>query len=124
MKKLLIVLGAVITLQASAQIKEVTLQASGLTCAMCSNAINKALQKLPFASKVQSNIKESSFTLLLKNDENIDFDAIRKAVEGAGFSVAKLLVKGDFNNVSVSNDTHVTWQGENLHFLGVQDQVL
>jgi copper chaperone CopZ len=124
MKKLLIILAALVTLQAGAQIKQVTLQASGLTCAMCSNAINKALQKLPFAAHVQSNIKESSFSITLKNEADINFDAIQKAVEGAGFSVAKLLVRGDFNNVPVSNDSHVAWQGENLHFLGVQKQVL
>jgi len=124
MKKLLILFAAIVTLQVNAQVKEVTLQASGLTCAMCSNAINKALQKLPVADKVQSNIKESSFTISIKNNSNVDFDAIRKAVESAGFSVARLSVKGAFNNVQINNDSHVTWAGENLHFLGVQKQVL
>jgi copper chaperone CopZ len=124
MKKFFIIIAALLSLQAGAQIKQVTLQASGLTCAMCSNAINKALQKLPFADKVQSNIKESSFAISFKKDQDIDFDAIRKAVEGAGFSVAKLLVKGDFNNVKIGNDTHVAWQGEKLHFLDVQNKVL
>jgi copper chaperone CopZ len=124
MKKLLIIFAAVITLQLNAQVKEVTLQASGLTCAMCSNAINKALQKLPVAAKVQPNIKESSFTISIKNNSNVDFDAIRKAVESAGFSVARLSVKGEFNNLQINNDSHVNWEGENLHFLGVQKQVL
>src|SRR3954467_15805301 len=116
MKKLLIILATVVTLQVNAQVKEVTLQASGLTCAMCSNAINKALQKLPVAAKVQPNIKESSFTISIKNNSNVDFDAIRKAVESAGFSVARLSVKGEFNNLQINNDSHVNWEGENLHF--------
>jgi copper chaperone CopZ len=124
MKKLLIMMAAFIALQAGAQVKQVTLQASGLTCAMCSNAINKALLKLPFAAKVQSNIKESAFVIAVKQETEVDYDAIRKAVEGAGFSVAKLLVKANFNGVSVSNDAHIAWHGSTLHFLGVQKQTL
>jgi copper chaperone CopZ len=124
MKKLLIIISCFIALQSTAQIKQVTLQASGLTCAMCSNAINKALQKLPFTDKVQPNIKESSFTIALKEGSAVDFDAIRKAVEGAGFSVAKMQVKANFNSVKISNDSHVSLQGKTLHFLGVKDQTL
>lgn len=125
MKKLLvIILASFLTMQVNAQIKQAILQASGLTCAMCSNAINKALQKLPYTEKVQSNIKESSFTVYFKDGEDVDFDGIRKAVEGAGFSVAKLQVKGNFDNVRVNNDTHVKWNGENLHFLNVKQQTL
>jgi len=124
MKKLLLILITFITLQASAQVEQVTLQASGLTCAMCSNSIYKALQKLPFAERVQSNIKESSFTINFKKNAAIDFDGLRKAVEGAGFSVAKMQVKANFNGIKVNNDSHVAINGKNLHFLNVKPQTL
>ncbi len=124
MKKFLVIIASFLAIQANAQIQQATLQASGLTCAMCSNAINKALQKLPFAEKVQSNIKESSFIIQFKQGNKVDFDAIRTAVEGAGFSVAKLQVKGNFDNVKINNDSHVLWNGENLHFLDVKQQTL
>ena len=124
MKKVFAIIAIFLSLQSQAQLKQATLQASGLTCAMCSNAINKALQKLPFASKIESNIKESSFTVTFKQGSAVNFDAMRKAVEGAGFSVAKLEVKAAFNNVKVSNDAHVSMQGQNLHFLAVKDQTL
>lgn len=123
MKKLLVIIASLIAINASAGFKEATLQASGLTCAMCSNAINKALQKLPFVAKVQSNIKESSFVISLK-PTGVDFDAIRKAVEGAGFSVANLKVKANFTGEQVANDTHLTMNGKNLHFLNVKSQTL
>ncbi|HEX8460770.1 MAG TPA: heavy-metal-associated domain-containing protein, partial [Segetibacter sp.] len=124
MKNLLIIIVFLITLQASAQVKQVTLQASGLTCAMCSNAINKALQKLSFTDKVQPNIKESSFTIQFKEGLAVDFDAIRKAVEDAGFSVSKMQVKANFSNVKINNDSHVAFAGKTLHFLGVKQQIL
>ncbi len=124
MKKLLVGIVLLFSLQVNAQFKQVTLQASGLTCAMCSNAINKALSKLSFIENIRSNIKESSFSIALKEDQQVDFDAIRKAVEGAGFSVANMKVKANFDNVSVKNDAHVAMAGKNLHFLNVKQQVL
>lgn len=109
---------------AGAQIKQASLQASGLTCAMCSKAIYKSLEKLTFAEKIQSNIKESSFTITFKPNEAVDFDAIKKAVEDAGFAMANLKVTANFNDVAIANDTHVIVGGESLHFLNVKPQVL
>ena len=124
MKKIFVIIASLLLVQAKAQFKQATLQASGLTCAMCSNAIYKALQKLPFAEKVQSNIKESSFTITFKQGQAVDFDAIRKSVEDAGFSMANLKVKANFDGVAVSNDAHLVMNGKNLHFLDVKQQTL
>jgi len=125
MKKILIIiLAALVSFQVQAQFTSAKLLASGLTCAMCSKAIYKALEKLPFAEKVQSNIKESSFTITFKKDSKVSFDEIRTAVEGAGFSVANLKVTGNFNDVVIKNDTHIVMDGENFHFVGVKPQVL
>lgn len=124
MKKLLFVFALIITLNATAQFKQATLQASGLTCAMCSKAIYKSLEKLPFAEKIQSNIKESSFIILFKPDTSPDFDAIKKAVEDAGFAMANLKVTASLKEVAVKNDAHVNIDGKQFHFLNVQSQVL
>lgn len=125
MKKFLVfvcVLLAVIA--ASAQFKSASLQASGLTCAMCSNAINKSLKTLSFVESVESDIKTSSFAITFKEGADINFDQLRKKVEDAGFSVAKLQVKAVFNNVAVQNDQQVTVDGKVLHFLAVKNQQL
>jgi copper chaperone CopZ len=107
-----------------AQFRKATLQASGLTCAMCNNAINKALKGLPFVSSVKSDIKNASFEIEFKEKSDADIDAIRKAVEDAGFFVAKLKLTGNFENVTVKNDEHVLISGRTFHFLEVSDQVL
>jgi copper chaperone CopZ len=124
MKKTLIIIFSLLVVQVNAQFKEATLVASGLTCAMCSNAIYKSLQKLPFAGKISSDIKESSFTIAFKENTVADFDGIKKAVEGAGFSVASLKVKASFEDSKISNDTHMDVQGKMLHFLNVKSQTL
>ena len=111
-------------MQAGAQFKSANLQAAGLTCAMCTRAINKSLEKLPFIKEVKPDIKTSSFNIVFKEGMEADFDALEKAVEDAGFSVAKLKVTGAFDNVKVQNDTHVKIDGKMFNFLNVSDQTL
>ena len=56
-------MGLLISLMSQAQVNKVTLQASGLTCSMCSNAINKALRSLDFVADVDADFKTYSFEI-------------------------------------------------------------
>lgn len=108
-----------------AQFVKADLQATGLTCAMCSNAINKALLALPAIESVKPDIKNSSFHVVFKGAQEATVaDQIRKAVEDAGFSVGSLSLTGDFTGIAVKNDGHVNVGSQVLHFVDVQDQVL
>jgi len=111
-------------IQANAQFTKATLQANGLTCALCSNAINKAVQKISFVESVKSDIKNTAFNIQFKKGSEINADQIRKAVEEAGFSVGSLKLTGDFNNLKVENDKHHKIGNANFHFVNVKDQVL
>lgn len=125
MKKIIII--CIIALMGSgamAQFSSASLQAAGLTCAMCTKAINKSLEKLSFIQSVRPEIKSSSFTIQFKDGVDADFDAIRKAVEEAGFSVAKMSITGQFNKVAIQNDAHAQIGGKNFHFLKVDPQTL
>lgn len=125
MKKIMMTLLVVLTGMASmAQFKGATLQAAGLTCAMCTKAINKALEQVDFIQSVQVDIKSSSFLLAFKEGAAVDFDVLKKAVEDAGFSVAKLKVKGVFDKVEVQKDAHVQIDGKTFHFLNIGKQTL
>ncbi len=100
-----------------AQVTHVSFQASGLTCAMCNNAINKAVQKLDFVEKIKSDIKNSSFEIALKEGQQADPDAIKKAVEDAGFSVSKMIITVKFDHVAVPADKHVIVNGQAYYFV-------
>lgn len=118
MKKLFFLVVLTIALgSAYAQFSNATLQATGLTCAMCSNAINKALQKVPFVESIKSDIKNSAFTMVFKQNEAVNIDALKKAVEDAGFSVGSLKLTGSFNGVAIEKDQHVKIGNDNFHFL-------
>jgi len=124
MKHILLAMCLFAGLSSFAQVESAKLQAGGLTCSMCSKAVYQALRKVPFVESVKANISESSYTLLFKKDATIDFDGLSKAVTGAGFSVVKLDVTANFNNVEIANDKHVQLDGKNFHFLNVDQQTL
>jgi copper chaperone CopZ len=125
MKKLFIFISILFAgIAANAQFKSASLQAAGLTCAMCTRAINNSLDKLSFVSGVEPDIKNSAFLIKFKEGAEVDFDALKNAVEDAGFSVAKLKVTAAFNNVAVENDAHVQLSGKTFHFLNISNQKL
>ena len=118
MKKIILLAAIVLSaIAANAQFSKANLQASGLTCALCTKAINKSLEKLPFVESITVDIKSSNFEILFKKDQPVDIDALRKGVEDAGFSVALLKLKGEFNNVEIKKDSHHTINGVTYHFL-------
>jgi len=124
MKKLITIIALFLVIQSNAQFSSANLQAAGLTCAMCTKAINKSLEKLSFIQSVEADIKTSTFNIIFKKDQSVDIDALRKAVDDAGFSVAKLKITGVFNDVKVKNDAHVQIDGKTFHFLNVSNQTL
>jgi copper chaperone CopZ len=91
---------------------------------MCNNAIYKALKALPFIASVESDIKNASFNMVFKNDAVADIDAIKNAVEDAGFSVATFKLTGNFDHVNIADDKHVKIGDRHFHFIKVKDQVL
>lgn len=112
------------SIMAHAQITNAKLVASGLTCSMCSKSIYEALQKVNGIESVKANIRESSYSIVFKKDGAASPDDLKKAVEDAGFSVARLQVTVNFENAVIKNDEHISIAGINLHFLNVQPQVL
>ena len=123
-KGLFLIIVTLFAIQLQAQFSKATLQATGLTCAMCSNAINKALLKVPFVESVKPDIKNSSFDIVFKKDAEVNIDALKDAVDDAGFSVGSLKLTGKFTEVGIENDKHVKIGNETFHFLNVSSQVL
>lgn len=107
-----------------AQVTKASLQASGLTCAMCARSVYKNLEALPFMDSIHTDLETSTFQLTFKEGAEMDADQIRKKVEDAGFSVASLRITVSFSGQQVKNDQHLTVNGKVYHFLNVKDQVL
>ena len=124
MKKILLSIALLVSLMAKGQINKVTLQASGLTCSMCSNAINKALKSLDFVSDVDADIKTYSFKITFKSNSIVDFDLIRKKVEAAGFAVSAFYANVSFNHIPVKAGERVDLQDKTFLFVETKNQIL
>lgn len=125
MKKLIFSFAVLVfALSAQAQFSKASLQASGLTCSMCSKAVKNALEKVSFIEKIEVDIKNQQYNMTLKQGGVVDFDALSKAVEDAGFSVASLNVTASFDNVQLKKDEHLKIGGHQFHFLNSAGQSL
>lgn len=118
---LIVIFGAT---QTNAQFTSGSITAAGLTCAMCTKAIFKALQKTPGVQSVDVDIKSSAFVVKFTKDQAVSPDKLKAAVEDAGFSVAKLQLTGDLSGVQVKNDAHVLIGNNTYHFIKVKPATL
>ncbi len=125
MKKVFIALSVLfLATAADAQFSKASLQASGLTCSMCSKAVKVALEGVPFVEKVDVNLKSQEYDLQFKKDAVVDFDMLSAAVVDAGFSVAQLKATAELSNVKALKDGHVLIGNSYFHFLNGKGQPL
>ena len=118
------VIAILFSLTATAQVSKVSLQASGLTCSMCSNSINKSLKTLDFVEKVDANIKTSTFEITFKPNSSVDFDLLKKKVENAGFSVSRFVALVHFDDVKLSANRPVKIGDKTFEFVNAKEAAL
>jgi len=124
MKTLFLFIAVALSMATTAQVTKVSIQASGLTCSMCSNSINKSLKTIDFVEKVTPNIKTSSFEITFKPGTSVDFDKLKKKVEDAGFTVANFIATVNFNNVSAKSNQPIKIGDKTFYIINSKDQSL
>jgi copper chaperone CopZ len=85
------------------QINKAEIRAMGLTCSMCSNAINKSLQALPNVTKVSTDLNTNTFTVFLDKQNTLTPQILKKSIENAGFSVGVMTLEVSKNELQSSN---------------------
>ncbi len=95
----LIIALSLITL-GNAQISKAEIRATGLTCSMCSNAINKQLQSLQAVENVDIDLNTNTFIVTLKKRNSVTPAVLKEKVEKAGFFVGSLVVSVDSKSLN------------------------
>jgi copper chaperone CopZ len=108
MKRIFLLASFIISFTAKSQVTKVYLQASGLTCSMCSNAINKSLQTLDFVDNIDANLNNYTFEITFKENSKVEFDKLKKKVEDAGFFVSGFVAAINFENVALRRNQPLT----------------
>lgn len=86
--------------QGNAQISKAEIVATGLTCSMCSNAINKQLKSMPEVESVSTDLNTNTFTVQLKTNNTLTPKALKNSIEKTGFFIGSLVLTVDLGAVN------------------------
>jgi copper chaperone CopZ len=105
-----------------AQIAKAEIRATGLTCSMCSNAINKQLKSLADVENVEIDLNTNTFTVTLKDNNSLKPLVFKENVEKAGFFIGSLIltVKPEM----IKNNDYIIVKGKENSAKELQIQVL
>ena len=95
MKKVYIMIASIIlmfSIKSNAQIVKAEIRATGLTCSMCSNAINKQLKSMSEVANVETDLNTNTFTVTLKEGNSLTPKVFKEKVEKAGFFIGSLVL--------------------------------
>lgn len=109
---------------AEAQITKAEIVATGLTCSMCSNAINKQLKSLTEVDSVVIDLNTNTFVVHLKKEAMISPRVLKEKVEKAGFFVGSMILTMNFDNTDISENIKIEKEGMSLVIIDAKPKVL
>jgi copper chaperone CopZ len=104
LSKYLMAIFILLSTKSTAQIAKAEIIATGLTCSMCSNAINKQLKKLPEVEKVTIDLNSNTFSVSLKKGNQVSPKTLKDCIQKAGFFVGSMEVIFDVETKSLSKN--------------------
>lgn len=63
------------------------IEVAGLACPFCAYGIEKKLRAIPGVERVETNIKEGTVVIVMKDGETLDRTRVERAVREAGFTL-------------------------------------
>lgn len=122
--KYFIAITLLLSIVAEAQISKAEIVATGLTCSMCSNAINKQLKKLSDVEKVDIDLNTNTFTVYLKKGNVITPRILKESIEKAGFFVGTMILTMNFENQKINENFKIKKGNLNLILLDPKTKTL
>lgn len=106
----------------NAQISRAEIRATGLTCSMCSNAINKQLKALSEVANITTDLNTNTFTVTLNENTAITPSTFKHSVEKAGFFIGSLVITSKTS--SIKNEKYIVIDAKTMDSEDVTYQVL
>ena len=110
------------SITSNAQIVKAEIRATGLTCSMCSNAINKQLKSMPEVADVATDLNTNTFSVTLKEGNDLNPKVFKDKVEKAGFFIGSLVVTAKSD--TITKNSYVLVNGKKNNASEVQFQVV
>lgn len=110
-------------LKSNAQISKVEIMATGLTCSMCSNAINKQLKSLTQVDSIGTDLNTNTFTVYFKKDNTLQPKVLKNAVEKAGFFVGSMVLTAKFDTPKIEDNATVKIDDVTYTFIDIKNPI-
>lgn len=110
------------SLKSNAQIIKAEIRATGLTCSMCSNAINKQLKSMPEVAYVETDLNTNTFTVTLNEGNNLSPKSFKDKVENAGFFIGSLIITA--KSETIANGSYILMDSNSNKSGDIKFQVL
>jgi copper chaperone CopZ len=121
MKKIILIfILGFLAIWSNAQIAKVEIMATGLTCSMCSKAINKQLKTLTEVEKIDIDLNKNIFIVTLKTDNKLSPKTFKDKVEKAGFFIGSMVLSVNFDNQIIEDNKKI----DNYIFIDSKTQTL
>lgn len=114
----------IFSVNTNAQIAKAELIATGLTCSMCSNAINKQFKNMPEVDRVETDLNTNTFTVYLKKGNSLTPKTFKDKVEKAGFFIGSLVLTIPFNNIKAADNIVFENNNASYVFIDTKPQIL
>ncbi len=112
---MIVLLALISSTRSYSQISKAEIRATGLTCSMCSNAINKQLKKMTEVDSVATDLNTNTFVVYLKKENALSPMVFKESVEKAGFFVGSLEVTMASSQLK-SNPNYILDWTDDLNF--------
>lgn len=119
---LLMTVVTLFTTTSKAQISKAEIRATGLTCSMCSNAINKQLKSMPEVKNVEIDLNTNTFVVTLAENNSLSPFVFKENVEKAGFFIGSLIIT--VKPETITKEPYIIVDGKEKEAKEVQIQVL
>ena len=97
----------VFNLSTYAQITKAEIIATGLTCSMCSNAINKQLKSMAEVESVDTDLNTNTFTVVLKKDSSLTANELKNSIEKTGFFIGSMVLTMELGDIKIEDNLKV-----------------
>lgn len=106
------------------QISKAEIIATGLTCSMCSNAINKQLKSMAEVESVSTDLNTNTFTVILKDNNALTPNILKESIEKTGFFIGSMVLTIDLGNVQITENQKVEKKSGTYVFVNAANKAL
>jgi len=110
------------SIKSFSQIAKAEIIATGLTCSMCSNAINKQLKSMTEVDSISTDLNTNTFTVHFKENSMVQPKVLKNAVEKAGFFVGSMVLNMKIDTEKVK-DNLISIDGATFVFVDTKNPI-